>query len=107
MLSEQYATSYSHDPAQHMVIVVCETGPRTRLRGELPARLLLDAAEHLVGVDVAPDSPDRLVMMLGAHENVAHVVDDVRVYVDNGGRTVMLHGTFASMVAPGASPYVA
>ena len=107
MLSEQYVTSYSHDPAQHTVIVVCESGPRSPLHGELPARLLLDAAAHLVGVDVAPDSPNRLVLMLGAHENVARVVDNVRVHVDSGGRTVMLHGPFANMVAPGASPYVA
>ncbi|MCL2779111.1 MAG: hypothetical protein FWD73_14020 [Polyangiaceae bacterium] len=106
MLSEQYATSYSHDPAQHVIIVVCETGPRSPLRGELPARLLLDAALHLVGIDVAPDTPDRLVMMLGAHENVAQVVDNVRVHIENGGRTVLLHGPFANLVAAGANPYV-
>lgn len=105
MLPEQKATSYAHDPAMGTVVVVCETGPRSPLHGEMDGRLLLDKAEHLVGIDVAPDTPDRLVMMLGPHEAVDHV-ETARVHVESGGRTVTLHGPFAKLVAPGASPYV-
>lgn len=106
MLPEQRATSYAHDPALGTVVVVSEAGPRPSLHGDMPARLLLDASRHLVGVDVSPDSPDRLVVMLGPHEAVARTAD-ARVHVEGGGRTVTLHGAAAKLVAPGASPYVA
>lgn len=104
MLPEQRATSYSHDPASHTVVVVSETS-RPTMHGEQPARLLLDAESHLVGVDVAPDSQDRFIVMLGPHEKVAKTVD-AKVQVDGGGRTITLHGNVAKMIAPGASPYV-
>ena len=71
MLPEQRATSYAHDPALHTVLVHVAEGDRPNLTGDVPARLLLDASSHLVGIDIAPDSPDRLVVMLGAHESVA------------------------------------
>lgn len=105
MLPEQRATSYANDPALGTVVVVCHEGPRPELTGDQPARLLFDAGAHLVGVDVAPDSPERLVVMLGPHENVSRV-EEARVHVEGGGRTVTLHGAAAKMVAPGASPYV-
>jgi hypothetical protein len=105
MLPEQHATSYSHDPALGTVVVVSESGPRPDVHGDMPARLLLDPDQHLVGVDVAPVAPERLVVMLGPHERVARV-EDVRVHVEGGGRTVTLHGAAAKLVAPGASPYV-
>jgi hypothetical protein len=105
MLPEQRATSYAHDPALGTVVVVSESGPRPELSGDLPARLLFDAARHLVGVDVAPDAPERLIVMLGPHEKVARV-EEARVHVEGGGRTVTLHGAAAKLVAPGASPYV-
>ena len=105
MLPEQRATSYAHDPAKGTVVVVTEHIPKTRLQGEQPGRLLLDTTAHLVGVDVAPDAPERVVVMLGPHENVVRV-EEVRVHVEDGGRTIALHGTAAKLVAPGASPYV-
>jgi len=105
MLPEQRATSYSHDPALGTVVVVSESGPRPALNGDVTGRLLLDQASHLVGVDVAPDSPERLVVMLGPHESVARM-EEVKVHVDRGGRTITLHGAAAKLVAPGASPYV-
>lgn len=104
MLPEQRATSYAHDPALGTVIVVAEGG-KQGLHGDVPARLLLDGARHLVGIDVSPDTPSRLVVMLGPHEAVA-AVHDAQVHVEGGGRTVTLHGSAARLVAPGASPYV-
>jgi hypothetical protein len=105
MLPEQRATSYAHDPALGTVVVVSADGPRPELTGDVAARLLFDGEAHLVGVDVSPDTPERLIVMLGPHEKVSRV-EEGRVHVENGGRTVTLHGTFAKMVAPGASPYV-
>lgn len=105
MLPEQRATSYAHDPALGTVLVHCADGPRPNLNGDVPARLLLDASSHLVGIDLAPDSPDRLVVMLGVHESVGRM-EAVTVHVEQGGRKITLHGSAAKMVAPGASPYV-
>lgn len=105
MLPEQRATSYSHDPASAKVLVVSDEGPRPALHGDVPARLLLDGMNHLVGVDVVPGSPERLVVMLGPHEKVARVLD-VTVHVEGGGRTLAIHGHAAKEIAPGASPYV-
>ena len=105
MLPEQRATSYAHDPALGTVLVHCAEGPRPNLKGDVPCRLLLDAASHLVGIDLAPDSPDRLVVMLGAHESVART-ESATAHVEDAGRKITLHGSAAKMVAPGASPYV-
>ncbi len=105
MLPEQRATSYANDPALGTVVVVANGASRPELNGDHQARLLLDGAEHLVGIDVEPASPHRLVVMLGPHENVSRT-EDVRVHVEGGGRTVTLHGIAAKLVAPGASPYV-
>lgn len=105
MLPEQRATSYAHDPALGTVLVHCADGPKPALNGDVAARLLLDAASHLVGIDIAPDSPDRLVVMLGPHESVART-ESATVHVEGGGRKITLHGHAAKMVAGGASPYV-
>jgi hypothetical protein len=104
MLPEQHATSYANDPALGTVVVVSEA-IRPELNGEHDARLLFDAARHLVGIDVEPAAPHRLVVMLGPHEKVVGM-EEVRVQVAGGGRTLTLHGKAAKMVAPGASPYV-
>ena len=105
MLPETRATSYAHDPALGTVVVYSQPGARPALHGELPGRLLLDGKGHLVGVDVSPDTPERLVVMLGPHEAVA-TTTDARVHVEGGGRTVTLHGSAAKQVTPGANPYV-
>lgn len=105
MLPEQRATSYAHDPVLGTVSVVSPAGASRELRGDVPARLLLDASRHLVGVDLSPDSQRRLVVMLGPHEAVARAVD-AQVHVEDGGRTVTLQGAAARHVAAGASPYV-
>lgn len=103
MLPETRATSYAHDASLGTVVLYTVGGEPTALHGDQPARLLLDAAGHLVGVDVAPDRPERRVVMLGPHESVA-TTKDARVHVD--GQKVMLQGSFAKLVTPGASPYV-
>lgn len=105
MLPETRATSYAHDPALGTVVVYSQPGARPGLHGDLPARLLLDGKGHLVGVDVSPDTPERLVVMLGAHEAVAST-KDATVHIEGGGRTVTLHGSAAKLVTPGANPYV-
>lgn len=105
MLPEQRATSYAHDPALGTVVVVCGAGGPNELHGDVPARLLLDDARHLVGVDLAPDKPERLVVMLGPHESVTRT-EEARVQVASGGRTITIHGHAAKLVSPGASPYV-
>ena len=105
MLPETRATSYAHDLALGTVVILSQPTAHALLHGELPARLLLDGKGHLVGVDVAPDRPERLIVMLGPHESVAST-KDARVHVDNGGQKVTLHGTAARLVTPGANPYV-
>ena len=105
MLPEARATSYAHDPALGTVVVYSQPGARAALHGELPGRLLLDGKGHLVGIDVSPETPDRLIVMLGPHEAVASTTD-ARVHVEGGGRTVTLHGSAAKLVTAGANPYV-
>jgi hypothetical protein len=104
MLPEQRATSYSNDPSSSTVVIV---SPATvaNLSGEHPARLLLDGASHVVGVDVSPDSPSRVVVMLGPHEKVARA-EDIRVLIEGGGGTVRIVGQAAKLIAAGANPYV-
>lgn len=104
MLPEQRATSYANDPATSTVVIVSEP-TRPNLHGDLPARLLLDSASHVVGVDVAPDSPERVIVMLGPHEKVTRT-EDVHVHIEGGGGTVRLQGHAAKLVAAGANPYV-
>lgn len=105
MLPETRATSYAHDPALGTVVVYSQGGAQPTLHGELPATLLLDGRGHLVGVDVAPEREERLVVMLGSHEVVA-TTKDARVHVEGGGQKVTLHGSAARLVAPGGNPYV-
>ncbi|HVH47214.1 MAG TPA: hypothetical protein VM925_32975 [Labilithrix sp.] len=104
MLPEQRASSYANDPSTATVVIVTEA-TRPRLHGELPARLLLDAASHVVGIDVVPDSPERVIVMLGPHEKVART-EEVRVHIDHGGSSFRLQGHAARLVASGANPYV-
>jgi len=104
MLPEQLASSYANDPSTATVVIVTEP-TRPNLHGDLPATLLLDASSHVVGLDVAPDSPDRLVVMLGPHEKVART-EPVRVHIEHGGSSFRLQGHAAKLVAPGANPYV-
>lgn len=105
MLPEQHATSYSHDAAIGKVVVVTDHPLRSKLHGDVHARVLLDGRNHLVGIDVAPDTDDRLVVMLGPHESVDHV-EEGSVHVENGARMVTILGHAAKVIAPGANPWV-
>ncbi|MDB4945723.1 MAG: hypothetical protein JWP97_5257 [Labilithrix sp.] len=105
MLPETRATSYAHDPAQGTVFIFARPASSSALAGDFAARLLLDTNGHLVGLDVSPGTPDRLVVMLGPHEAVASTAD-ARVHVENGGQKLSLHGSAARLVAGGANPYV-
>ncbi|WP_394838309.1 hypothetical protein LVJ94_15510 [Pendulispora rubella] len=61
------ATSY--DGASDTYRVVCQTGEiHQRFQGNVD--LLLDSSGHLVGIDLGGEGFQRLVIMLGAHENV-------------------------------------
>jgi hypothetical protein len=107
MLPEQRALRYASVPGSSRVVL--ETAPsRATLQGQVPARLLLDSAKHLVGVDIAPDRHDRLVVMLGPHENVDRV-EDVRIHVahlEAGGAQLRIEGHAATLIAPGQNPYL-
>ncbi len=63
---------------------------------------LLDKAEHLVGIDVAPESPAPPRDDARAARAAVDHVETARVHVESGGRTVTLHGPFAKLVAPEA-----
>ncbi len=104
MLPEQSASSYANDPSTATVVIVTEP-TRPNLHGDLPARLLLDSAQHIVGLDVMPDSPERIIVMLGPHEKVSRT-EEVRVHIEHGGSSFRLQGHAAKLVAPGANPYV-
>jgi len=66
---------------------------------------LLDSAQHIVGLDVVPDSPERIIVMLGPHEKVSRT-EEVRVHIEHGGGSFRLQGHAAKLIAPGANPYV-
>lgn len=102
MLPEQLASSYANDPSTSTVVIVTDA-TRPSLHGDVPARLLLDTESHVVGIDVAPDSPERVVVMLGPHEKVSRT-EDVRVHLEGG--SLRLQGHAAKLVASGANPYV-
>ncbi len=104
MLPEQPASSYSNDSASSTVIIV-SAPTRPNLHGELEARLLLDGGNHVVGVDVAPSSPERVIVMLGPHEKVSRT-EEVRVHIEGNGGTIRIQGHAAKLIAPGANPYV-
>ncbi len=59
----------------------------------------------LVGIDIAPDTQERTIVMLGAHEPVVRT-EPARVHVAPSARTVTLHGSAAKLVTPGGNPYV-
>jgi hypothetical protein len=71
VLNERKASSLYYDRAADMARVLVVTPPATVRTRMLRAELLLDSEGFLVGVDVDPRAPARIVVMLGPHEKVA------------------------------------
>jgi hypothetical protein len=75
VLNERQATVLLYDPRADVTRILIAEPPsgsastvRTRT---VAADLLLDAQGFLVGVDVEPDAPTRVVVMIGTHEDVS------------------------------------
>jgi hypothetical protein len=71
VLNERKASSLYYDHGSDMARLLVVPPPATVRTRMLRAELLLDALGYLVGVDVDPRSPSRIVVMLGPHEKVA------------------------------------
>jgi hypothetical protein len=72
LLDERHARSLRYDAAtDRATLTVDAQGAGGGAGAATPAALLLDAKGLLVGVDVEPEGPRRVVVMLGAHEAVA------------------------------------
>jgi hypothetical protein len=73
VLNERQATVLLYDPRADVTRILIAEPPGTastvRTR-TVAADLLLDAHGFLVGVDVEPDAPTRVVVMIGGHEDV-------------------------------------
>jgi hypothetical protein len=70
-------------------------------RGRTPAKLLLDRAGFLVGVDLG-EEPSRLVVMIGAHEAVDRVVETT---VEVAGTTVRIANARSAARAHEPNPH--
>lgn len=71
MLNERKASSLYYDHGSDMARLLVVQPPATVRTRMLRADLLLDDAGFLVGVDVDPRAPSRIVVMLGPHEKVS------------------------------------
>jgi hypothetical protein len=78
MLPEGRAKSCTYDRQRRTARI--EVGPGGAASREGQGTLLLDAHGAIVGVDVAPASPSRIVVMVGVHEAVA-TTRDVRISI--------------------------
>ena len=70
MVREERAVATSYDGASDTFRLVCETG-EIHQRFQANVDLLLDSGGYLVGIDLGGEGFERLVIMLGRHENVA------------------------------------
>lgn len=72
MVREETAETFVYDPISDVARVTCSVASHagsTRRRARVD--LLLNAAGHLVGIDLGGAGFQRLVVMLGPHEAVA------------------------------------
>ena len=96
MLRERKAKSSTYDPARRQLRL--EVGPGKGEARSTTGTLLLDARGRVVGIDVDPASPERAVVMLGAHEDVTTTREArVSVTTDDGGAVL-------AVVAEGVDP---
>jgi hypothetical protein len=98
-LNEKSASGFAYDAgADRATVLVQGAGsPRTGVA----ASLLLDESGYLVGVDVDPDGA-RVVVMLGAHENVSRTVS---AKVDVDGRGVVIGKAASAVRGKEKNPY--
>jgi hypothetical protein len=74
VLNERKATSFYYDRGGDIARILVVPPPATVRTRTLAADLLLDAEGFLVGVDVDPKHPARVIVMLGRHENIVRKV---------------------------------
>ncbi len=75
VLNERNATAMLYDSVTDVARVFVVPAPGTVRTRTTSASLLIDAAGFLVGIDIDPALPGRVVVMLGPHEAVARTVD--------------------------------
>jgi hypothetical protein len=95
MLSERKASSISYDAHAGTARVEVGSGKGKGATSDSSGTALFDAKGDLVGVDVDPSSPSRLVVMLGRHEAVART-DAARLTITRDS-----HGEITSVVVHG------
>jgi hypothetical protein len=110
VLNERHALRIHYDGAKdaaHVVVSNDESQKSAAL--EKSATLLLDAAGFLVGVDVDPDGPNRVAVMLGPHEAVSQTkaarVETIEL-ADGELASVRIDGAKALCRAHEKNPYV-
>jgi len=96
MLRELAAHSSRHDAATRTVTLEVSAGGG-KVRGER-GTALLDARGRVVGVDVEPTAPSRVIVLAGRHEDVAST-RDARLSVSRDAR-----GEVASVVVHDVDP---
>ena len=72
MIREERVATVAYDAGKDELTLSCE-GRLPRSSGEIQGQLLLDKAGFLVGVDMG-EEPERVVAMLGRHEDVERTV---------------------------------
>lgn len=89
MLPECRATGVQYDERKGTLTIRFPLPRGFRLTsGQLQATLLLAGDARPVGVDLAPESHDRLVVMIGTHEQVTNTRDTVASVVHEGAEAV-------------------
>ena len=108
VLNEQKASGVLYDPATDVLRVLVRQPPGTVRTRTLTADLLLDATGFLVGLDVEPESPGRVILMLGPHDRVERRASAaVGVCSDASGAVseVRVGGARASVRGHDKNPY--
>jgi hypothetical protein len=93
MLNEQKGRSCTYDASNRSARV--DVRPGGGSPSEVSGSVLLDDAGGVVGVDLDPDGPARLVIMVGTHEAVARTrATRLSVSRDANGQVahVVVHG---------------
>jgi hypothetical protein len=109
VLNERRASGFHYDAATDVARVFVVDPPGTVRTHTVAADLLLDQKGFLVGIDVEPNAATRIIVMVGAHEDVARKVSArVGVCSDAGGDVfeVRVAGARAAIRGGEKNPYV-